>query len=193
MFLSVLFSTRREKRRPIIKINVIFVNGFTTFTRDILLFDISRISSWTRCDSVPLGTSVNRLSLMSNSRSDVKSWNKLFGSSLRRLSSSARRRRLIVFLKIGAGNPDSRFLPSSNSSRLPRPWNALRDKDEMRLEERSNKTKRPLLKNRPSGKVRSLFDDRSLNREKSSEIISVVRMLMLGAHWVQRKVIHWNH
>lgn len=89
-------------------------------------------------------------------------------------------------LKIGTDNSDNRFLPSSNSSRLPRPRNAPRDKDVMRLEERSNNSKRLLLRNRPSGKVRSLFDDRSLNKEKLSEIISADGVLTVGCVFVRK-------
>lgn len=161
------------REEPLVKINSICVNTFTTFTRDILLLDISRISNLTSCDSVPLDISVNRLPLISNSLSDVKLWNKLLGSSLRRFSSSVRRVRLIVSLKIGTGNSDRRFLPSSNSSRFQRPRNASRDKDEMRLEERSSRTKKLLLRNRPSGKVRSLFDDKSLKSGKIRDYIGL--------------------
>lgn len=134
------------------------------------MLDISRSSSCTRADNNSLDISVNRLSLMSNSLREVRSFNIPLGSSLRRFSSSARRLRLIVSRKIETGNSISRFLPSNNSSRFPRPRNVPEDNDDMRLDERSSKAKSLLLRKRSSGKLRSLFDDRSLNRIKWNDI-----------------------
>jgi len=133
------------------------------FTRDILLFDNSRFLSCTRVDSIPSGISVNRFSLMSNSVRDVNSLNTPTGNSLKRFSSSARRLRLTVSRNIRAGNSAKRFLASNSSSSFLRPRNAPADNDEMRLQERSSKVRRLLLWNRSSGRLRSLFQDRSLN------------------------------
>jgi len=146
------------------------------FTRDILLFDNSRFFSCTKVDSMPSGIPASRFSLMSSSVRDVNFSNTPTGSSLKRFSSSARRLRLVVSRNIRAGNPAKRFLPSSSSSSFPRPRNASADNDEMRLQERSNKVRRLLFWNRPSGKLRSLFQDRSLNETRYTRVWVFARM-----------------